>query len=359
MNTAPVPSPFSADRVLQVLARQMAGDGWGLNFDLFEEYASRAGARLSVFRSRDGLWWVLCIETVYLDRGGEDLLGVYLYGNCLRKRKNERGDLERELFVTPEGGSFPDGDSNYGQILRSEFSILRHGRHVTFKPSPEQYAKCGLKWNEYEEASGTMSQRDALRFLCYEYGDGFFASEDCLRDLMQNRRDSKAPYSLTHELELFLQTQNWTHPEWDFDIEAPSIEAFRVLAEAIVSGDLSDWDKQDPAVFNSHWSNWGEYGSEKKFEQLFAEAEAAVEAAAVALDESLQVLAPEDRAAFEKEARHRYGGAVKPSKKPSRTFTFEQLIWQFGEHTITATPDILRAWLRLHPKPPKPPQPHS
>jgi hypothetical protein len=193
-----LPAPFSADDVLQVLEEQMAAHQGGLNFEMLEEYTAFAGGRLSVFRSVDGLWWVVCIESVYYDaRAGLHMLGAYLMGNCLRALQFDEAALERVIFTVPPDVPLPEEHPGCGDIPRGGFSILRHGRVVRFEPSEQEYTAAGLDWSQNDEEPSAMSPQEMLRFLVSQSGETFFASDDTLRDLIDARRAESAGIAQT------------------------------------------------------------------------------------------------------------------------------------------------------------------
>lgn len=375
------PASFSADDVLQVLDEQMAAHQGGLNFEMLEEYTALAGGRLSVFRSRDGRFWVVCIESIYYDaRADLPMLGVYLMGNCLRPLQYDEAALERVLFIVPPDVPFPEEHPSYADIPRAEFSILRHGQVTDFKPLPQQYADAGLTWSQSDEESDAMRPQEMLRFLAFQSSEAFFASEDALRDLVDARRaesgwDNESlahvfcgyKYEhgvpiLSHELALFLQTHNWTHPRWDFKDgnylldSVPQIEVMRPLAEAIASGDLTAWNAQDPSVFNSHWSRWTEQALQEEWNQQFSDQQiAAQEVALAALDERLQVLAPDDLSQFVQDAQAVIADEdsqppeveeMPPDTMPEISI-FSASFWNWNGYMIPIA--VLREWLRRRP----------
>lgn len=81
----------------------------------------------------------------------------------------------------------------------------------------------------------------------------FFASEAELRSLLHDSSD----------LDVFLQTRYWHHPVYLVDGEdeffkehyISNIPCFQILSRAIASGDLTEWNSQDPATFSTHWEN--------------------------------------------------------------------------------------------------------
>jgi hypothetical protein len=85
----------------------------------------------------------------------------------------------------------------------------------------------------------------------------FFATEEHLRSIMDECRSTEE--SLSDEMELLLQTHAWRQPQFLDGVDGteenlPSeVECFRILARAIETGDLTEWNAQDPATFNSDW----------------------------------------------------------------------------------------------------------
>lgn len=221
--------------------------------------------RLSVFRSEQQ--WVILFERVDYHVGLDEYqVGLYAYGNCLQENFEDGVDLNDSLgrfyrhpfeFDSEATSVNPETDS---WILdRDHFVIWLHGKRLEFSPTPDDYAAAGIVFEQELEGPDTIEPEQLLRFLCHHLGHPFFNSEDYLRaaiDCFQARPEEPVFHQigLSHHLALFLQTREWQHTDFE---ECPSdVPGFQILARAIAGGDLTEWNQQDPATFNTDWRPW-------------------------------------------------------------------------------------------------------
>jgi hypothetical protein len=275
-------------------------------------------------------------------------------------------DLSRDIFVLPPDVMLSSTRRNEVLIPRHDFSILRNGRRERFTPSEVDYAAWGMTWSKRETELDAMPAADMLRFLCDEIGDSFFASEDALRDLIEKKRadaeweensrewwhplesELGLPYELSHRLDLFLQTRSWTHPRWDWatwqdsETARAQLQVFDVLARAIASGDLTEWNQQDASVFNTHWKHWAWRN---------VDAERIAEKAADELEVAACHLSDAERAAFVAEVRQ---AAQEPFEQYPTLFNElglryanqdDERLFLLGKHLLHAEADSILAWL--------------
>ena len=216
----------------------------GNGFDL-------ADARMTVFR--DTLRWVLIFEFVDCNAiTGDCSNRLSIYGNEIG-RIGFVSDYSRVLFEYPDDVLLQEEDSGEWILSKSKVSVLINGQHLTFTPSPEDYAEANIYFTGSGERSNYISPTQILRYLCHKLNHPFFVSEDYLRYVIDAcRQDSSR--SLAHTLALFIQTNNWTHPLID---QFPSnIETFRLLAFALETGNLTEWQSQKKDRFNMFWGFW-------------------------------------------------------------------------------------------------------
>ncbi len=219
-----------------------------------------ADARMTVFRSERQ--WVILFERVDYHVGqNEYQVSLCAYGNCLQEgfepyfRHPFEFD-EEATQVNPETGSWI--------LQRDRFCIWFNGRRLDFTPTPQDYAAAGIVFDEEPQRPDMIHPEQLLRFLCDHLGHPFFNSEDSLRSIIDTfqAQPSEPVYhqiGLSHHLSLFLQTREWQHTDFgeDGEFQCPSdVPGFHILARAIASGDLTEWNSQNPTTFNTDWRPW-------------------------------------------------------------------------------------------------------
>ena len=229
-----------------------------------------ADTRMTVFRSTEH--WVIFFELVEYNVGTNEYeVGLCAYSDCLQAGFEDGMGLNNQLFqyyrhpfefdeemmlVDPETASWILG--------RDRFSLWLNGRRLDFTPNAEVYAAAGIIFDEEPDGPDTIQPEQLLRFLCHRLDHPFFNSEDYLRsviDAFQSRPSEPVFHQtgLSHHLSLFLQTREWQHTDFDekskfqFPREVPG---FQILARAIASGDLTEWNGQDRDAFNTDWQPW-------------------------------------------------------------------------------------------------------
>lgn len=195
-----------------------------MNYDL-------ADTRMTIFRSDED--WVIFFEFImvhsYCDEAGVYLYG---YGNCL----NKQGWL-------PYSRSLLDRLEPFGAFNRRRFSVFIKGKKYDFTPTDEDYSAAGIV---FTEDGFDLDLCQLVLFLCYHLNHPFFSSEDFLRYVMEECGASH------HKMALFFQTLEWQHPDIP-DTPPSKVEYFRILAQAIETGDLSALLKIDRSTFNTDW----------------------------------------------------------------------------------------------------------
>lgn len=207
-----------------------------------------ADQRMSVFRSEQH--WVVLFEQVRYSVG-EDAFEVaqWAYGDCLSPESTDRyhGLPSTRPFELCAETTFIDPECQAWRHDRARFCIWRNGTRQCFSPTPQEYAAAGIVFESPETGPGSLEPDQLLLFLNHHLDHPFFASEDYLRRWIDTNIDfSVIPYpqvSVSHTLSLLLQTRHWHHPD-PASAECPSqLESFHILARAIVSGDLTEWQQ--------------------------------------------------------------------------------------------------------------------
>lgn len=218
-----------------------------------------ADTRLTVFRSPKK--WAAFVEIPHYCEGSVEFLNwIGGAGNCLIDGYCTRAE---EFSMEPLFGEVEDAplwkyseDGEYREEWlgdRAGFSVLVKGERHDFSPRNRDYAAAGIAFDEERTGPDSIEPGCLLRFLCHHLNHPFFTSETELRSLLHD----------SPELEIFIQTRHWHHPEflmdsWREDEEITehhirNIPCFQILSRAIASGDLTEWNNQDTTPFNTHW----------------------------------------------------------------------------------------------------------
>lgn len=246
---------MSSDDILDFLDARQDGLLWLGN----DGRQHLTDARLTVFRS-DTDWAVFIELPDYEAQIGDSYNWVGGVGTCwedgyLRYSAANDRPLYEENPARPlweqDGGAHETGRGAWlGD--RAGFSLILDGEPLDFAPTVQDYADAGIFFPNEKSGPGSLPPGYLLRFLCCHLKHPFFAPEAALRQTMGHCR----------HLPLFLQT-GWRHPVFlvvgDDDFFSGdyvcNIPCFQVLARAIASGDLTEWNKQDPATFNTDWQS--------------------------------------------------------------------------------------------------------
>ena len=230
-----------------------------------EDYAEM---RLTIFHAPQ--MWAMVFEDIGWWANAERFLrNVYVYGNC----------VEKEGWIIEESSesicNFADdkppyewrNDKYFDLLDRADFSVVINGERHDFTPTAQDYKDARIQFKHQRIGAGSLSVTQMLRFLCHKMNHPFFMSREELHRVLdmcapsQQTPLSQQPLSqqpLSQQMQVLLQTRDWQHPQIGVDEETPisSLESWQVLARAIESGDLAEWNNFDTSLFNTHWTFW-------------------------------------------------------------------------------------------------------
>lgn len=210
------------------------------NFPMLDNaYVEFAAARLSAFRSAKD--WLIVFEVLgFSTREIEFVDDLYGYGSCV----DREGLIGEETPVTslPEQPLF-DAETNECIADWSRWSVRMGSEKMFFSPTREEYAEAGMVIDR-DPGQRTLSEIELLRFLVHRLGEArFFLNDETLLNHFPKCKD----------LEKFVQTIRWQHPDVA-DEEKPSKNtSIRSLVEAL--------SQRNPLLFetgrpNTHWRFW-------------------------------------------------------------------------------------------------------
>jgi hypothetical protein len=200
-----------------------------------------ADTRLTAFRSADR--WAVVFEILrYAVVPQQVWLDIYLYRNGV-------GEQAVRYETTPLQLLDSDTDSpldGSGSLDPRRFAILWNDQRYDFSPSDRDYADAGIVFDSARHDPEVHANAQIVRYLCERLNHPFFLPEEELRELLaQSGTDDEAV--------MLLQTRNWHHPDISQEELPSQVRGFQLLSHALVSGDTTEWDRQDPAAFNTDW----------------------------------------------------------------------------------------------------------
>ena len=216
-------------------------------------YVYLAATRLSLFRSE--IDWAMVIEVFgFSPRAGLPDTHIYTFASNLHNRDKEVDYVSSEAyqnyleknphnesrFIHPlEEGDWQDVDDPEQVSLSGEINL--RGNLIPL-PDKSEYQNHGIVFEEEHPLLFELS-----RYLAGQYRDEVLCAKE-------ERRISILP-----EMNQILQLEEWPHPDLVNDEMPSETESFRMLAEVLVTGDVSRYSPSAPA--NTHWSHWPDGGT--------------------------------------------------------------------------------------------------
>jgi len=216
-------------------------------------YVYLANTRLSVFKSTKD--WAIVIEVFgFSPRSGFPDIHICTFSNNLHNRNtlenyvSEKAYLNyldtnlynesRFVFPIENNGWFDEDEPE--MVFDNSLCQLRNLKLDT--PNPSEYEKCGILLEE-----DTPQIFEFCRYLVHQYPEEVLANDAELR------------VNIPPDMELLIQLDEWNHPDI-VDGELPSqTEAFKQLAQVLVTGNKELYNPSCPP--NTHWPNWPEGGT--------------------------------------------------------------------------------------------------
>ena len=239
--------------------------------------------RLSVFRSDTD--WAVFLEFIQYSEGIADFCNVVSVIGPTVEGGGQHYFLEGLVEQTPDRPLWREGVEDNDPWMtwlgdRAGFSAVVRGVRHDFQPSAADYAAAGIVFADSETGPGSIEPGFFLRFLCHHLDHTFFLSDADLLGIATHPKEwlgdgqwaggtaiaSHKPVTSGLEIPLLLRTRDWHNPVWIDDLtdifpdstsreRVVEMPGFQILARAIASGDLSEWNAQDTATFNTHWES--------------------------------------------------------------------------------------------------------
>jgi hypothetical protein len=225
---------------MQLVLKDLDKHASEFNFPALDNaYVEMAAARLTAFRDVEN--WVVAFEVLgFSNRQGIFADDVYAFGSRLRP--------EGFISSTPVMSESPDNpmtDPLTGVWIADweHWKVVVKNKLYEFAPTRDEYLSEGMKIPA-EGGTGSLNEGQVMRFFVYREGTGeLFMKEDELRAELQ----------LDSKMSVFLQTEQWQHPDVAGEEKPSQNVSIRSLLAAL--------DSNSPAAFqigfpNTDWKHW-------------------------------------------------------------------------------------------------------
>ncbi len=241
---------WKSERILEVL------DACAEEFTfpvLDNGYVYLAATRMSAYRSDDE--WAIVIEVFgFSPRSGDPDVQIYTFSSKLHDRNPSSNYVTEEAyrnylannvynesrFIYPISNSDWQDEEDLEYVKVGSKCILREIEVII--PENTDFQNSGIELEE--ENPQTF---EFCRLMAAKYRDQVLCSES-------ERRVSVSP-----ELELVLQLDEWSHPDISGEELPSSSETFKLIAEMLETGNKQAY--KPTGKQNTHWVNWPVAGS--------------------------------------------------------------------------------------------------
>jgi hypothetical protein len=241
---------WTSDKILEIL--DSCADAF--TFPVLDNgYVYLAATRMSVYYSDED--WAIVIEVFGSSpRSGTPDTHIYTFTSNLYNRNSSSDYVTEEAyrnylhqnpynesrFIYPIDNTDWQDEEDMETVNSKGVCVLR-GVEVEV-PGIEELEKLDI-----EPEEDKILTFEFCRFLAGRHRDLVLCTDE-------ERRISVSP-----SLQLFLQLEEWHHPDVAGSEKPSSSESFIQIANAIVSGNAQDYQSNETA--NTHWSNWPEAGT--------------------------------------------------------------------------------------------------
>lgn len=210
------------------------------NFPVLDNaYMEMAAARMTAFRGGDQ--WVIAFEVLgYSTNEGAFVNDLYAFGSSLGKE-----GFISSTSVMSQSPNDPMIDPLTEAWIADweKWSIVVKGRAYQFCPSHDEYKSQGL-----EVAStggpGSLAENQVMRF---------FISKETARELFMEEPDLRRELNLSSEMTIFVQTEDWQHPDVAGEEKPSENISIRSLLMALNHNSPGDFSRGRP---NTNWKSW-------------------------------------------------------------------------------------------------------
>ena len=196
--------------------------------------------KIAIFRNANE-WLLIFQELSFFIKSKKFVNTVYVFGNTIEGTRIQF--INQILFESADDKMF---DYFFNLLLNPlDFQVVIKGDEKRFTPTPKEYQDIGI---DIEDEKMPVEAK-IIRYLTNKIPELLFFNHDELLEMCE-KKDSN--------LKLFMELDDWYHPDL-VDDELPSDSpCFVSLAEAIEKNDSTIYRCPEDS-YNIHWSNWEWY----------------------------------------------------------------------------------------------------
>ncbi len=231
--------PFSANEILEILDKGAES----YDFPMLDNiYFYLGKIKLILFRN-DNEWLIVFQKISFSIRAGDVDNTIIAFGNKLK----ENGIQSIQRLIPYDLNHMFDDNNNFLLNL-FHFKVVIHNIEREFNPTRKDYQKLGIDLDDRK----TTDEAKLTRYLTYTIPEELFLRPARLLEIC--RRNENNPG-------VFLELEDWYHPDLVNDEKPSEISNFQSLAEALAKNDQSLYQCPEED-YNTHWSNWEWYKEE-------------------------------------------------------------------------------------------------
>ena len=219
--------------------------------DLEHGYWVTAGSRLHLYAD-EGRWAMVMEKVGYMNRGDVISAELYYFGNAYRPIIETHGEAAKTsntkyitLVDAEELGRLSttgDGTALFELVAPDHREAHVHG-HTVELPDARAIATLGIPTERYANPNNLVDFGSLARYLTAAHPDLAYATEPEIRT------------QLPGDLRKLLTIDAFEHLSvYEDDCRPSSLETYQLIAEVLVTRDVSRWQPTQPP--NNHWSNW-------------------------------------------------------------------------------------------------------
>ena len=210
---------------------------------LDDGYVYFVDARLSAYRTER--YWAILIELLGTNfRASGASNDIYRFGNCFPQTPGLADDGILPILDDPMNDAVFDVDHRWDVLKETGLLRIRE-QVIPYNVTSETLQQHDIGEDEMDMDSVTITE--LLRTLVPEHRDLLFATEEELNQRLQV------------DVPLILRLNEWNHPNVVEDELPSGSEAFRMIADVLISGNPTLYKPTLPP--NTHWRNWLESGT--------------------------------------------------------------------------------------------------
>ncbi len=204
-------------------------------------YFYKANLRMKVFRNSQE-WLIFIAELAFSIKERLFVNLIYSYGN-----KVEKPGLiwPYEIIAPVLSEPFFNDDGSTFLLDIKNFEVMINNQVRNFHFNDSDYINARIDPNDID----MPNEAKIIRILSHHLSDELFYNNQQLLEVAKKSNN---------HLELFLELNDWQHPDLAEDELPSDIPCFQKLAESIVVGNPKLYHCPEE-MYNTHWSNWEWY----------------------------------------------------------------------------------------------------